>query len=762
MGTKRKITGDIFDLGIQLDHPTEQAGRVLLYTLADKLYQRFPNGDIKAVGSGEGSGSGGIGWATTGKLDDFDAAASTAGVVVTGDDTKATMSATEAGQVFAFKAVDIPMVLDQNYFRGLSLATAAFDAKIQCFSTEWVDVGGLVEPINTSEVDLFLLSFSKKEYTKARVVFTSLAAGTLTISRGEWTDQFSKIVEVSDESVIIERSGNNGEAIAAGVTNIPFGTTAGGDKITSFVVPFDGATFSAVGAVGATTTGFRLSLFKNGVRFLDCSSYEATVGVAAFSVITRECKRGDIMSIRSLHNKTLNVSAVEHHITFTATPIGKQRGYTATADLDGRIGELLITSNGTAPSGYASTMNKSFGKTGADYSGDSYKKLYEYMWALPMLNVSVSARKGYRLNNATKGATALADWDAGKLIFVDLDDEHIRISATKAGSHVDDAMQGHKHQSGLYGPRPANGTVNEFATTSSSYPAATTGNPISDGTNGTPRTADETRVKATYHYAYIRYDTVVQNMIAPIAVQYPTETKILASDVTATGDIASLTFTGLEIGAEYEVTGQVKRSGYISTDTGVVFRSGAGNTGAIYGSATSNTDSSTISSGVSAGVSFRFVADSANMYAYKFGMEHAVSGNGTRELTFLQLTRRNSTGMIASSTDAVHKYAVRASATEHEVGFCEFTGKTIYERWIYFPSNVTTSNAGLVNIGTGVTPVGVANHIGTQWILSASSMFTSTSYLSVYFDKATGNLGVDMAGYKVGAGTRIPFRYTKD
>lgn len=208
MGTKRKITGDIFDLGIQLDHPTEQAGRVLLYTLADKLYQRFPNGDIKAVGSGEGEG-GGIGWATTGKLDDFDAAASTAGVVVTGDDTKATMSATEAGQVFAFKAVDIPMVLDQNYFRGLSLATAAFDAKIQCFGTEWVDVGGLVEPINTSEVALFLLSFSKKEYTKARVVFTSLAAGTLTLSRGEWTDRFSRIAVIDQRYEAIPTSFTN-------------------------------------------------------------------------------------------------------------------------------------------------------------------------------------------------------------------------------------------------------------------------------------------------------------------------------------------------------------------------------------------------------------------------------------------------------------------------------------------------------------------------------------------------------------------------
>lgn len=120
---------------------------------------------------------------------------------------------------------------------------------------------------------------------------------------------------------------------------------------------------------------------------------------------------------------------------------------------------------------------------------------------------------------------------------------------------------------------------------------------------------------------------------------YPTVEKILPSDVGTAGDIASLTFTGLEIGKEYELTGQVEIFGYNNQTSGITFRSGPSNTGTIYGNTKLNSERADLLTRTNYAASFKFTAVSSSLYAYKYGV-NTVYGNGTKENTFLQLTRK--------------------------------------------------------------------------------------------------------------------------
>jgi len=70
------------------------------------------------------------------------------------------------------------------------------------------------------------------------------------------------------------------------------------------------------------------------------------------------------------------------------------------------------------------------------------------------------------------------------------------LRAGGAGTLQDDALQGHLH-SGVYGPSAGNAATGGSATqyTVPPSPSDNKGSPVSDGSNGTPRVANETRTK---------------------------------------------------------------------------------------------------------------------------------------------------------------------------------------------------------------------------------------------------------------------------
>jgi hypothetical protein len=171
---------------------------------------------------------------------------------------------------------------------------------------------------------------------------------------------------------------------------------------------------------------------------------------------------------------------------------------------DALVGATIYTLKDTAPRGYISAMGVSIGKASATYVGSDYFNLYSTLWNLAV----TTAGQPYYIS-AVKGATALADWDAGKTITID--ESGLFTRAFKSGitngvgQKQDDAFQGHRHNNnsgssqriGIQGSAywyVLNGGSSQFVT-----------DPISDGTNGTPRTSNETRPVNVAKYIFIRY-----------------------------------------------------------------------------------------------------------------------------------------------------------------------------------------------------------------------------------------------------------------
>jgi hypothetical protein len=148
--------------------------------------------------------------------------------------------------------------------------------------------------------------------------------------------------------------------------------------------------------------------------------------------------------------------------------------------------------------------------SGADYAGDIYQSLYNFMWDLAGL--STTAGDPFVISS-TKGASASADWTAGKTITIDFATNEVVVrqkgSGRNIGSYEQDAFQGHRHESlstldgaALTGQAS---TYELMAENGYSSSHVDTGGPISDGTNGTPRTASETRMKNVALNHFIKY-----------------------------------------------------------------------------------------------------------------------------------------------------------------------------------------------------------------------------------------------------------------
>lgn len=203
-------------------------------------------------------------------------------------------------------------------------------------------------------------------------------------------------------------------------------------------------------------------------------------------------------------------------LTVSATEIVESStSYLAdSVDDTGKISSILFNSNTVAPKGYISAMNKSIGSdaSSADYKGADYKKLYDILWA--QAGLSVTAGHTYVISSA-KGASAQADWDANKKITIDYSTNSPFIRAAGVGQTLgafqDDAFQGHFHQNSSSRIGNSGGTGEFLGTSDTPGSETRTGrikNPVTDGSNGSPRIANETRPKNTALNAWICFKAI--------------------------------------------------------------------------------------------------------------------------------------------------------------------------------------------------------------------------------------------------------------
>jgi hypothetical protein len=185
----------------------------------------------------------------------------------------------------------------------------------------------------------------------------------------------------------------------------------------------------------------------------------------------------------------------------------------STANLVAAVANALVPvstvqsfARSTAPTGWLAANGDTIGSAASNATNASadYSALFTVLWDnwsntdLPILDSAGAA--------STRGANAAADFAANKrLPLPDLRGIFVRGSGSQTISGITynktfaakegDAFQGHWHQS-VYA---TNNNINStFDTRTSTTTATTTDNnavrsPIADGTNGTPRTASETR-----------------------------------------------------------------------------------------------------------------------------------------------------------------------------------------------------------------------------------------------------------------------------
>jgi len=159
----------------------------------------------------------------------------------------------------------------------------------------------------------------------------------------------------------------------------------------------------------------------------------------------------------------------------------------------------------TAPTNHVLADSKTIGSTVAagDYAGTAYEALYTALWT----NAGIADTSGHWMTDTgAKGGSASIDFAANRTITMDYSGAVLRAIGAGVGwtelteantinAKQDDAMQGHKHSV----------TGSSFVQTGGVTPGAASyygtsgtivvGDPTIDGTNGTPRTDKETRMK---------------------------------------------------------------------------------------------------------------------------------------------------------------------------------------------------------------------------------------------------------------------------
>jgi len=173
---------------------------------------------------------------------------------------------------------------------------------------------------------------------------------------------------------------------------------------------------------------------------------------------------------------------------------------------------------------------------------------------------------------------------------------------------------------------------------------------------------------------------------------------ILSSDATANADIADLTFTGLTIGANYSLKGQIvldSNDGFIN---GIQFMGGSSLTGTTHGRVELVNETVGDLTIVTSGVSLEFTADSTTLYTNKDTADKTVFGDGTKGGTFLQLREipQKGTSIIVESADSMQPESI------------EYTGYTSDDAsgYVLFANEIRNTGSKLLTVtNSGYTKI---------------------------------------------------------
>lgn len=268
-----------------------------------------------------------------------------------------------------------------------------------------------------------------------------------------WTVSMKK-TDTSGNSVTINRAGSNlidagtNKTLGAansGVTLIPdadpspdvwtsaeFGSSAGNMTANSFTGNGVQAAFTLSVAPGSknNTQVYLGGVYQHKAGY-SVSGTTLTFSEAPLSGVDIEVNIGTTLSVGTPSDATVTLAKLASDVLAMLVPTGTP---------------LFNVSNDPIP-GYVLGHNKTLGISSADYSGSAYYNLYAKIWS--MGGLSLVAGDPFRISSA-KGASALADWNAGKLITIDFETNEIHIrtkgAARLAGSYQADAIKAHGHR----------------------------------------------------------------------------------------------------------------------------------------------------------------------------------------------------------------------------------------------------------------------------------------------------------------------------
>ena len=253
-----------------------------------------------------------------------------------------------------------------------------------------------------------------------------------------------------------------------------------------------------------TTASTVVSMYKNGSIVAYSSSPSGSGGYYHNLPFSIELNVGDAFLFTT--GGTLNNANASLMITATATSENIKKLWNPSD----RIGETIYLPKNVAPSGFISAMGSIIGKSSGTFQGADYYNLYAVLWNL----AQTTAGEPYVISSA-KGTDALTDWNAGKTIKIDESGLFTRAAGGNAGTvglRQQDAFQGHLHQGAVY--QAYNGANGSYGWISGSNKTVNTTPPVTDGTNGTPRTSSETRPTNIAKYVFIRYTNAEPTILA--------------------------------------------------------------------------------------------------------------------------------------------------------------------------------------------------------------------------------------------------------
>lgn len=268
-----------------------------------------------------------------------------------------------------------------------------------------------------------------------------------------WTVSLKK-TDASGNSVTVNRAGTN--LIDAGVTKTLGSANSGVTLIPDADPNPDVWTSAEFGAAAGNITSDKFSGNGSTTAFTLSVAPGSKNNTQVFIDGVYQNKAGYSVSGTTLTFTEAPVTGSDNIEVNTGTtlPVGTPSDGSVTMEKLAAILQGYLVPVGTkiesirtdVPAGYVSGMNKSLGKTSGDYQGSNYYALYAYIWAMP--GTSTTAGDPFKIST-TKGASALADWDALKTITIDFETNEIftraKGSARNLGSYQDSDNKSHQH-----------------------------------------------------------------------------------------------------------------------------------------------------------------------------------------------------------------------------------------------------------------------------------------------------------------------------